>query len=435
MVAFMLSQNANGILAPIAKLLGYILNGIYFLLNQINIHNVAVAIIIFTIVIYLCMLPLTIKQQKFSKMSQLMNPELQAIQKKYKNKRDQDSMVRMNEETREVYRKYGVSPSGSCVQMVIQLLILFPLYRVIYNVPGYIHSIKEMFTGAVNGIMSAPGFADTMNNFFTAARDGNYVMKQIAVDFAAGGDTAANSIIDVLYRCTAANWETLRETFSSIGDVLTNTQLQVDQVNNFLGMNIVYSPKNIIGTSFHEGNYIFILLGILVPVLSLASQFLNIRLMPQMSASAQGNGMANQMKVMNYLMPIYSFILVFFLPIGVGIYWITSALVRCVQQFLINRHLDHIDLDAMIKKNQAKARAKEKQRIEKKGVAGSQISNAASISTRNIQSEPKKSTMADKAASVNRSASQNTSGSKYKKNSLASKANLVRDYNEKNTKK
>ncbi len=449
--ALILSQNARGILAPIARLLGYVINGIYELLyNLFHVQNVAVTIIIFTIVIYLCLLPLTIKQQKFSKFTQIMNPELQAIQKKYKNKRDQESVMRMNEETREVYRKYGVSPSGSCVQMVIQLLILFPLYRVIYNVPGYITRIRNIFTDSVNGIMGTDGFAGIMDNFYNTVKEGNYVMKNIGgVAFDGSSTDAANSIIDVLYRCTSANWETLKHTFSGLQDVLTTAQHGIDQVNTFLGINIVYSPKNIISTSFHEGNYALIALAIVIPLLSLASQFLNIRLMPQMSAAGNsGNQMANQMKIMNYLMPIYSFILVFFLPVGVGIYWITSALVRCVQQLLINRHLNKIDLDAMIKKNQEKAKAKEKKRIEKKGVSGSAISNAARINTRNIDAQPVKRTMAEKASSVNninktQNKTQNktetketaSKNKKSKAGSLASKANLVREYNEKNTRK
>lgn len=444
--SLILSQNARGILAPIAKLLGIVMNGIYELLYAMfHVQNVAVTIIIFTIIIYLCLLPLTIKQQRFSKFTQIMNPEIQAIQKKYKNKRDQESMMRMNEETREVYKKYGVSPSGSCVQMVIQLLILFPLYRVIYNVPGYLTRIRAIFDDSVNGIMNTEGFANTMNSFYQNVREGNYVMKNISnVNFS--GDHAANSIVDVLYRCTTANWETLKETFRGLTDTLTTAQHSIDQVNSFLGINIVYSPKNIISTSFHEGNYIMIVLAVVIPLLALASQFLNIRLMPQMaSAATGGNQMASQMKMMNYLMPIYSFILVFFLPVGVGIYWITSALVRCVQQLLINRHLDRIDLDAMIKQNLEKAKAKEKKRIEKRGVRGSEISSAAKINTRNI-AEPPKRTMAQKAASVPKTdvsskpetSGKQTSSSKKKKakeGSLASKANLVREYNEKNTRK
>ena len=88
-----LTQGANGILKPIARLLGLLMNGIYvFMDNFLNIQNIALAIIIFTVVIYLFMLPLTYQQQKFSKMSQIMNPEIQKIQKKYKNRKDSASV-------------------------------------------------------------------------------------------------------------------------------------------------------------------------------------------------------------------------------------------------------------------------------------------------------------------------------------------------------
>ena len=87
---FLLTQNSGKILGPIAKVLGYLMNAIYVFMDKfLNIQNVGLTIIVFTIVIYFCLLPLTYKQQKFSKMSQIMNPEIQAIQKKYKNRRDQ----------------------------------------------------------------------------------------------------------------------------------------------------------------------------------------------------------------------------------------------------------------------------------------------------------------------------------------------------------
>ncbi len=437
MTALILSQNSGKILGPISKLLGMAMNGIYYLLSQIGIENVALTIIVFTIIVYICLMPLTIKQQKFSKMTQVMNPELQAIQKKYKNKRDQESVTRMNEETQAVYKKYGVSPSGSCIQLVIQLPILFALYRVIYNVPGYISSIKNIFTESVNGIMATSGFADTMTSFYETVKEGNYVMKNISANFSGSSTDVGNSIIDVLYRCTTANWAKLQDLFPSAADALGAAQAQVEQVNNFLGISVVYSPKNIIATSFSEGNYIFIFLGILIPVLSLATQFLNIRLMPQASSAAGGNSMAGQMKAMNYMMPIYSFILVFFLPTGLGIYWITGSVIRSIQQLIVNRHLSKMDLDALVKKNMEKAAAKDKKRVEKKGVSGSTISNAASISTRNINSAPKKNSMASKAASANTSAKNNNSNKnkKYKEGSLAAKANMVRDFNDKNTRK
>lgn len=433
---FMLTQNTGKILGPIAKLLGYLMNGIYVFLDKfLNIQNVGLTIIVFTIVIYLCLLPLTYKQQKFSKMSQIMNPEIQAVQKKYKNRRDQASVQAMNEETQAIYRKYGVSPSGSCIFMIIQLPILFALYRVIYNVPAYITHVKDTFEGVVTNIMATSGYQNTMNGFLETVSNKNSVFRGIALNFDGTKQQAYDSIIDVLYKCTSDNWHLLQETFSGFSDIIANTQAAVEHFNNFLGISIVYSPKTIIGTSFREGNYLFIILAVLVPLLSAATQFLNIRLMPQASSGGgQQEAMANQMKTMNYMMPIYSFIMVFFLPVGVGIYWIAGSLIRSVQQFVINKHFDKMDMEKVLKENEAKAKAKMKKKIEKKGVAGQEISNAAKINTRNIDSQRQYRSMASKAASVSKKDISANSSKKYKEGSMAAKANRVKEFNEKNTK-
>ena len=429
---FLLTQNSGKILGPIAKVLGYLMNAIYVFMDKfLNIQNVGLTIIVFTIVIYFCLLPLTYKQQKFSKMSQIMNPEIQAIQKKYKNRRDQASVQAMNEETQAVYQKYGVSPSGSCVFMLIQLPILFALYRVIYNVPAYITSVKNTFDGVVTGIMGTSGYQDTMNSFLETVSQKNSVFRGITLNFSGTSQQAHDSIIDVLYKCTSDNWTLLQDKFSGLSDVISSTQSTVEHFNNFLGINIVYSPKTIITTSAHEGHYLLIILALLVPILAALTQFLNIRLMPQAASNGgQQEAMAGQMKMMNYMMPLYSVFIVFFLPVGVGIYWIAGSVIRSFQQFLLNKHFDKMDLEKVIKENQAKAAAKNKKKIEKKGVAGEQITNAAKLNTRNIQYR----SMADKAASVsNKDVKQNTN-KKYKEGSMASKANLVKDFNNKNTK-
>ncbi|WP_177974486.1 YidC/Oxa1 family membrane protein insertase [Eubacterium sp.] len=429
---FLLTQNSGKILGPIAKVLGYLMNAIYAFMDKfLHIQNVGLTIILFTIVIYLCLLPLTYKQQKFSKMSQIMNPEIQAIQKKYKNRRDQASVQAMNEETQAVYQKYGVSPSGSCVFMLIQLPILFALYRVIYNVPAYITHVKNTFDGVVTGIMGTSGYQDTMNSFLETVSKKNSVFRGITLNFSGTAQQAHDSIIDVLYKCTSDNWALLQDKFSGLSDIIANTQSAVEHFNNFLGINIVYSPKTIISTSAHEGHYVLIFLALLVPILAALTQFLNIRLMPQAATNGgQQEAMAGQMKMMNYMMPLYSVFIVFFLPVGVGIYWIAGSLIRSFQQFLLNKHFDKMDLEKIIKENQAKATAKNKKKIEKKGVAGEQITNAAKLNTRNIQYR----SMADKAASVSSKDMKQDTNKKYKEGSMASKANLVKDFNNKNTK-
>ncbi|MCC8141218.1 MAG: YidC/Oxa1 family membrane protein insertase, partial [Lachnospiraceae bacterium] len=392
---FLLTQSANSFLRPIARVLGWIMNGIYnFMDSFLNIQNVALTIVIFTIIIYIIMLPLTYQQQKFSKLSQIMQPEIQAVQKKYRGKKDSISMQRQNEETQEIYRKYGVRPSGSCVFMVIQFLILIPLYRVIYSVPGYVTRVRETFDGLVTSIMNTPDYQNTMTAFLDTISENNSVMRQVSLNFTETSTDAYNSIIDVLYRCTSDNWHLLANTFSSLSDLVQSTQTAVEHFTSFLGASIVYAPMVLIRTSASSGHYGLIFIGILIPVISAATQFLSVRLMPQAN-TGQGDQMGNQMRMMNYFMPIYSFFIVFFLPIGIGIYWIAGAVIRIVQQFFINRHFDRIDMNALIEKNAQKTAEKEKKKVERKGVSGEQIRSAAGINTRQIPRS-----MSERAASV-----------------------------------
>ncbi len=471
----MLTQSANSILRPIALALGWLMSKIYDLFARLGVLNIALTIIVFTIIIYVIMLPLTYQQQKFSKLSQIMNPEIQAIQKKYRGKKDSASMQAQNEETQEIYRKYGVRPSGSCVFLVIQFLILIPLYRVIYSVPGYVTQVKDTFTDLVNQIMAVDGYQATMTSFLERISENNTVLRQVSLTFTEGRETSFNSIIDVLYRCTDKDWSSLTQIFPGLTDLINSTHATVAQFTNFLGASIVYSPINLIRTSWQEGQFLLILIGILIPVISAGSQFLSVRLMPQANTGA-ADQTGQSMRMMNYFMPIYSFFIVFFLPIGVGIYWIAGAVIRIIQQFFINRHFDRIDMNAVVEKNAAKAEAKEKKKIEKKGVTSEQMRAAAQINTKQVSRS-----MADKAAAVaranaeeakasgkgsstsakssgsNRSSSKKGkksstpvkkpdvadesaataskgSGVKYKEGSLASFANKVTEYNEKNSK-
>ena len=132
------------IIKQIAWLLGQVMNGIFNVLSAIGIENIGVCIIIFTIIVYTLMIPLTIKQQKFSKMSAVMQPEIKKIQKKYEGKKDQASMMKQQEEINMVYEKYGTSMSGGCLPMLIQMPILFALYNVIRNIPYYVNGIGSM---------------------------------------------------------------------------------------------------------------------------------------------------------------------------------------------------------------------------------------------------------------------------------------------------
>lgn len=426
MTEIILTQYNGAILGPIARVLGWIMNEVYLLLSKIGIENISVSIIVFTILIYTCLLPLTIKQQKFSVMTKLMNPELEAIKKKYQGKKGQEAQMKMTEETQMVYDKYGVSPTGSCVQLVIQMPILFALYRVFYNVPAYVTSVKNVFTPLVEGIMGTSGYAATMDTLVKTLK-----LTVRNADFT--GSNAANYIVDSLYSMNVAGWDTLRDSFPSLTDTIASVQGQLNHLNNFLGLNISNSPLNIITTSFKNGSYLMILAAILIPLLSYLTQVLNIKLMPQADTQANDQ-MAQQMKTMNRTMPLFSLVFCFTVPVGLGIYWIASALVRGVQQFVINKHFEKIDLNAVIEQNKEKAERKAEKRREKMGVYQNQIYQAASMSTKRETNLNNSVSAEEKNQKVQKAYETAQKAKNVNPNSLTAKANLVKEFNEKNNK-
>ena len=105
----------DAIIGPIAAFLGKILDLLFTGLSAIGLGNIAIAIVLFTLVVKLLMFPLAAKQSKMTKLNSVITPEIKAIQDKYKDKKgDQNAMLKMQEETKAVYAKYGTSQMGGC---------------------------------------------------------------------------------------------------------------------------------------------------------------------------------------------------------------------------------------------------------------------------------------------------------------------------------
>ena len=434
----LLTAYPGSILGPIAKLLGILMDWIYSGISNITggrVESVVLSIVIITIIIYMCLLPLTIKQQKFSKLSQKMQPEMQAIQAKYKNKKDQASMMAMQEETQLLYQKYGISPMGSCVQMLIQMPILFALYRVFYNIPAYLSGVKGSFTGLVDSIQQTSGYQNTlvslMEKYNVVTSSGLNASNAASKLADASGDTLSNYIIDILYKLPSMGWDALMDGkfFDGIQSAVEKTHDALLHFNYFLGLNISDTPWYIIKSNFTDKPdkwLLFVILALLIPVLSYLTQMLNIKLMPQ--ATNGNDQVANQMKMMNLMMPLMSLFICFTVPVGLGIYWICSALVRGIQQFFVNRHIENLDLEAVMAKNEEKAKKKR----EKMGLSEDYIKKAAQIKTKSIDNKANVSVSAGTEEKLAKAAEYKANA---KAGSLASKANMVKEFNERNSRK
>lgn len=411
----------GGILKPFAWVMGKILNAIYELVSLVGIHNIAICIVIFTFVIKMLMLPLTIKQQKFSKLSSKMNPELTKIQERYKGKKDEVSVRKQQMEMQEVYDKYGTNPMGGCLPLLITFPILFALIRVIYAVPAYINDVSDLYMGVATVVQGIEGYSTLINDFIT----NNGIVLQIK--FSEDPITAIH-LVDAFSAFNMGDWDAFFqvEQFAAIQNAVTNIDSltvrevvsQIEHINSFLfGMNILDRP----GWQFP---------GLLIPIIATVFYYLQSKL--AMSTANSGNvdnpGMQG-MKMMNTIMPIVSGVFCVFIPIGVGIYWIAGSAFQVVQQIFINHYMDKVDVDELIEKNSEKvSKRKAKMGIE----TGNKMASVAKTSTKGIDAK------AAYEQSLKRPTVSNgkKSGENYKKSdvsysasSIAANANILKDRN------
>lgn len=440
MYGILLSQT-TGVLAPIAKILGVIMDVIFNLLDLIGIPNIGLSIILFTIVVYLCMLPMTVKQQKFSKLSAKMQPELQKIQKKYEGKKDQASMLKQQEETQAVYDKYGVSPTGSCLQLLIQMPILFALYQVIYAIPAYVGKIKNVYLPLVNKLIETEGVAEMLQNFKNSAR---YAAQFTNESFTSGvTEYVQNTYIDCLNMASSTEWASLAEAFPNLATDINSTYAQISEYNNFFGLNIGNSPWHIITESIANGAIVLAVAALMIPVLAAVTQWLNVKLMPtandnKPSGNETADTMASSMKTMNMVMPLMSAWFCFSFPCGMGIYWIAGAVVRGVQQVAVNKYIDRMDFNALVEKNKEKADAKAKKRRAKneKLLAQSEtLSQAANQNTKKISAkaninETYRMNVEEREEKMKEIDKYSKTSQKSAKGSIAARANMVKNYND-----
>lgn len=337
---------------PIIKqliwLFGKFMSGIMYVLDNMNIYSIALCIVIFTIVTKLLLTPLTVKQQKSTRMTNYIQPELQEIQKKYKGRTDQASQQAMLAEQQALQEKYGVSMFAGCLPLLIQMPILFSLYPVIYNMDKYVDYLA---------VLKSKLSADQLTKMFT-----------------------------------------------------------------LFGINLETSP----GWKLTPA--------IIIPILVVVSQYLSTKLMTASQPGRENAPGGNSMKIMNTMMPLMLGFMAVSFPAFLGLYWVTQSLVMAAQQLVINKIIYKTPIEEVIKQNMEKANAKRK----KKGLP--ELSEKASMSTRNYRYSNTASSGGDTGMSARekeealQKAKEYYSNRSSNPNSLAAKARMVQDYNDRNKK-
>ena len=419
----------GGFLGPFAWVFGKLLDFTYNILaGSDGIANLGLCIILFTVIVKLILFPLTFKQQKSTKINAIIQPEIQKIQKKYKDKKDQESMVKQQQELQAVYDKYGTSMTSGCLPTLIQLPIIYALYRVIQNIPAYVGKIKDMYTPIAQGVINSQG-KEKVQQFLIDFVDENSISgASYAISkFKDLAEVGIDNVIDVLSNFGVSHLNTLMDTLSLSGDVAENID-KIDQIHSFiLGINISEAPGYKLSWA------------LLIPISSALFNFLSMKLTS--GNQQQGDATANtMMKSMQITMPLMSIFICISLPAGIGIYWSVSALISLLTQLTTNFYYDHVDMDAILEKQMEKAAKKKEKRGGKKSFMERMMDTSAEAQE---QLEKQQAMKKNSAASLrnyvpsekSQKAVQQKQNKKYKEGSLGSKANIMMNYNNSNNDK
>lgn len=404
----------------IVNIMGIIMDAIFKATSALGVQNIGLCIILFTIVTRILMFPLSYNQGKSSRLMGALQPEIKAVQKKYAGKTDQQSMMLQQAEIKTIYEKYGVSMTGGCSQLLIQMPIIFALYRVILNIPAYVASVKVPFQNIVDAI-GGESAVEAVNTFANSTEELTKIISQARIS--GGVISTPDNIIDFLYNLNPTQWDAFKNLFSQAADVITQNYTVIEDMNNFLGLNLATSPAAYGLTSIKAW---------IIPVLAGLSQFAATKLMTKsQNKTMEGNDqMAQTMNTMNMMMPLMSVVFCFSFASGIGVYWIASSVLMGIQQYFLNKHFEKMDINDLVKANIDKANKKRAKKgqppIDEKSLEEEYNKAQAKLAA----VENRKQQKLDKAKEA-----MDKNNEYYELNSIADRARMVEQFNNKKAKK
>lgn len=273
----------------ISELFGYLLNALYMLFN-----NYGIAIIVFSVILRLILIPITIKQQKSMKKSAELQAEMKELSKKYRNNPE-----KLNQETVELYKREKMSPFSGCLSSIVQLVIILSVFWLVSQPLTYMKRIdKEVIDG---------------------------YEEQIQTDNE--GQRTSYAEIEIINKYGASD---------------ERVYINMD----FLGLDLSKVPGNNLGdwTVY------------IIPALYVISSIISIRLTTNITKKKEEKAVAEKIdggepdemeamqamnKNMTYMMPIMSVFIAFIAPLGLALYWFVSNVLMIIEKLVIDKIMKH----------------------------------------------------------------------------------------------
>lgn len=291
-----------------ANLFGYVLNFLYNLVN-----NYGVAIILFSILVKIIMIPISIKQQRTMKQSAKIQDELKQIQYKYKNNPEQ-----MNNEVMALYKREKMSPFSGCLSAIIQLILLFSVFMLVRSPLTYMVKLSGDAISSLEKIVLTED-GNTNNNY-----------KEISIIQAIKSQESAISVGEEYDK-------------DKINEYIDKANLQMD----FLGIDLSQVPTQ----NLSDWKTL------VIPILYVISSFISIKLTTatqdknkkdknlitdgkEENKEQEINPMEDANKTMSWMMPIMSISIAIIAPLGLALYWLMNNILMIIERFILNKILE-----------------------------------------------------------------------------------------------
>lgn len=261
----------------IANLFGYVLSFLYNLVN-----NYGIAIIIFTILLRIILIPITIAQQKSMKKNAKMQEKMREIQKKYKNDPE-----RLNQATIDLYKTEKLNPFSGCLSSILQIIIILSVFWLVSKPLTYMKKVEP----------------DIINHYINEIKEED-------------GSIGSYPEIQVIQRKAAQD---------------ENVYINME----FLGLDLSKVPsQNITDPTVY-----------IIPILYVITTFISIKMTNNIQGQCQESNekdeelesMRQMTNSMNYMVPIMSIFIAFIAPLGLALYWFVSNLVMLIERLIINK--------------------------------------------------------------------------------------------------
>lgn len=288
----------------LSNLFGYVLNALYDIFN-----NYGIAIILFSIILRVILIPITISQQSSMKKTSKIQKQTQELQKKYKNNQE-----KMNQELMELYKKEKINPFSGCFSAIIQIVIILSVFWLVSQPLTYMKHVQDM---------------DIYKEYLDKVEEGNNKSyKEITIL-----NMVESDYQDIVKQLE--NGEENKEKLENRKNELNKLRLNM----NFLGLDLSKVP-----TQSLNDYKVYI-----IPILYVISSFVSIKMTTNMQNNKEDKketsgenaseieAMQSMNKSMTYMMPIMSVSIAVIAPLGLALYWLVSNVLMIVERLIIQK--------------------------------------------------------------------------------------------------